>query len=294
MNLTHLHDGIEVPEYATCVPWLITEPQLREYLPAGALATSRGGWPLLTFTLLGVSATFGFNFVWHPESRLLGVQFDAPTGADIDAVFAANATALRSRLGEPNAVNHPDFHHLMWRDNRVSVNYSACVPENSNAARTHRLSVNFHAGKPRAWVPANEHTLAEVKRLLNLMPGVEVVQILGPPAHKTLSLAISSPQSLARIAHSTAWANVRLGVGIDQYREANGELSAYDPAGILYHVHIDGPREPEPNGTSTTLQILGLYLAADLRELGILTEGDADRLRLMFNNNEDEDGTNDA
>jgi hypothetical protein len=291
VNLTQLHDGIEVPEYATRVPWLVTKPQLREYLPAGALSESRG-WPLLRFTLLGVNATFGFNFIWHPESRLLAVGFDAPTGADIDAVFAANATALRSRLGEPNTVNHPDSHHLMWRDERVWVNYSAGVPEQANRVRNHRLSVNFHAGMPRAWVPANERTLAEVKRLLNLMPGVEVVEIHFNPAGTTISLSIGSPRSLARLAHLPHCVNFVMSVGIDHYHEANGELSASAPAGILYRMLIDGPREPEPDGFSTKLQILGIYLAADLRDLGILTEGEADRLSVLFNNNED--GINDT
>lgn len=289
MNLTQLHDGIDVPEYAVRVPWLITKPQLRECLPAGALIESRG-WPQLRFTLLGVNVTFRLNFDWHPESRLLGVQFDAPAGADIDTVFAANADALRAHLGEPNAVDHPDFHHLMWRDHRVSVDYSAGVPEQANRARNHRLSVSFHAGKPRAWVPANERTLAEVKRLLNLMPGVEVVEIQCGRSGTTIGLSIGSPQSLARLAHLPHCVNFVMNVGVDFYRLQNERLSKSDPSGILYRFLIQGPREPEPNGHSTQLQILGISLTHELRERGLLNEDESDRLLEEFNNHRTADG----
>jgi hypothetical protein len=289
--LTQLHDGIEVPEHATRVPWLITEPRLGEYLPTGALAASRGGWPQLQFTLLGVNATFGFDFVTHPEARLLAVAFDSPACEDIGKVFGANSAALRDRLGDPNAVDLPGHHHLMWRDERVWVDYSAGVPECPSAERRHRLSVYYHAGRPRAWVPTGERTLAEVKRLLNQMPGVEVIEIVGPPAHKTLSLAVRSPTSLARLAHITGWANVRFGVSVDEYRKANGGLNKSDPAGILYRIEIPGLREPEPNEPATTLQILGIYLADDLREQGILEEDEARRLEMMFNNHEAHGGS---
>lgn len=285
MTLTQLHDGIGVPEYATRVPWLITEPQLGEYFPAGALVRSRGAWPQLQFTLLGVNATFGFDFLTHPEFRLLAVAFDASVGEDIGEVFGANSAALRDRLGDPNAVNLPD-HQLMWRDERVWVNYSASVPERPDTERKHRLSVCYHAGRPRAWVPACERTLAQVKRLLNLMPGVEVIEIVGPPAYKTLSLAIRSPASLARLAHMTGWANVRFGVTVDEYRKANSGLSKSDPSGILYRVEIPGPRDPRPNAPATTLQILGINLVHDLQEQGILEEDEARRLQVMFSNHE--------
>jgi hypothetical protein len=289
VTLTQLHDGIDVPEYATRVPWLITEPQLAEYLPAGQFVASRAGWPQLPLTLLSVTAIFAFDFTTHPESRLLAVGFDHPADRDIDAVFRTNSAAIRAHLGDPNAIDHPDYHHLMWRDDRVWVDYSAGVPERPNAGRKHRLSVSFHAGRQRDWVPPGEHTLLEVRRLLNLMPGVKVIEVVGPPANKTLSLAVHSLPSLARLAHMTGWANVRFGVGVDEYRKANGELSKSDPTGLLYQIGIPGPHEPEPGGHATTLQILGIHLADDLREQGILEKEEARRLMVAFNNHEMKD-----
>lgn len=290
MSLTELHDGIEVTEFAARVPWLITRSDLFRYLPAHALTESAGGWPQLPFTLLGVTATFAFNFVTHPEGRLLEVAFSEPADETTDSTFRTNSAALSDRLGPPNAVDNPNHYHLMWRDSRVWIDYSAVVPERQGAERRHELSVYFHAGWPRAWFPDRERTLAEVKRLLGLMPGVEVVQIALTPIHTTLHLSVHSPISLARFAHIAGWANVGLRVGIDEYRQANGELTTDDPRGIIYRIEVSGPRGPEPEVHASNLQILGIHLADDLRKQGILGEDEARRLVKAFNNHTDFDG----
>ena len=286
MPLSQLHDEIEVPEYATRIPWLITRSELATYVPA-AFTTSSGGWPKLRFTLLGVTADYGFNFVSHPESKLLEVRFDEPDHEDIEEAFRATSAALREHLGNPNQVDHPEYHNLWWRDDHVWVHHSANVPEDPTAKRRHSLSVYYHTGVPRAWVDKSERTLTQVKRLLNLMPGVEVSQVWCRPGYTGLDLAVGSLPSLARLAHMACSANFRLQVGIDAYREANGGLARHDPAGILYRIEIRGPREPEPGGFVTTLQILGIELADDLREQGLLEEEEARRLIAKFNNHEE-------
>lgn len=290
MTLAQLHDGIDIPEYATRVPWLITQPELYGLVPPEAFTASPGDWPMLRFTLLGVTATFGFNFRSHPEGRLLGVDFNDPDEKGIDERFRGASVALLARLGDPNDVNMPEYHHLMWRDEHVWVDHSAGVPENPEAVRRHKISVYYHAGKPQAWVASTDRTLTQVKRLLNLMPEVEVTTVWRTPAGTSLGLSVRSFSSLARLAHVAAWANVRFQVGVDEYREANGGLKNDDPAGIRFGIEIPGPREPEPNGHSTTLQILGSYLVDDLREQGLLEKEEADRLIGEFNNHEGCDG----
>jgi hypothetical protein len=282
MTLASLHSGIDVPEYATHIPWLITEAELSERFPAGALCTSPGGWLQLRFTILGVNAVFGFNFVSHPEGRLLKVQFCAPAGPEVDEVFAANAATLRGELGEPNSVDLPDCHHLRWGDDRVSVDYSAGQPEDPAAVRTHKLAVFFHAGFPRAWVPPAEPTLAEVKRLLNLLPGIEVSVVRRWSKWATLGLTVRALESVARLAHLSAAANVRFQVGPNDYRTVS--VSRSDPTGVLYSLHFPAPWEPEPGGEPTALQILGICLVGDLREQGLIEEDEARRPTMAFNN----------
>jgi hypothetical protein len=279
MPLTHLHDCIHIPEYGVGIPWLITASELTTYIPAGALTTSSGGWPQLRFTLFGITATFGLNFVSHPESKLLGVEFHNPAD-DTDATFRINSAALRRHLGDPNEIDNPEHHHLMWRDARVWVDYFAGAPDSPDAARRHGLSVHFHAGFPRAWVSDRDWALAQVKQLLNLMPEVEVVEVVGTPAYTTLGLAVRSFGSLARLAHATRAANVRFGVGVDEYRKANGEVSDFDPAIVQFRLEV--PRSPD-RGDPNTMRILGIYLTDDLRSQGILSAGEANRLRDALN-----------
>ncbi len=153
MTLDCVHDGFDIPEYGVRVRWLVTRGELCDAHLPGVLSTPDGGWPLLRFTCLGVAAAFRFNFVTHPESRLLGLRSDDATPEDIDRVFRGNAATPRDRLGEPNEGNWPDSRNLMWRDGRVRVHYWAGERDGAETGRRHSLSVSFHAGKPRAWVP---------------------------------------------------------------------------------------------------------------------------------------------
>lgn len=118
-----LHDGIPVPEFDAFVPWLIHEPDLYRLIPEGAFTVSVGGWPLLRFTLLGVKAVFGFNFVTDRARRLTEVQvFDStPEAMRRRRAFRVSSAALRSQLGPPNVVDSPEFDHLRWDDGRVWI-----------------------------------------------------------------------------------------------------------------------------------------------------------------------------
>jgi hypothetical protein len=286
MSLSQLHDGINVPECLVRIPWLTTRSELFDFIPRIFFKTTAGGWPQLRFTLLGVTAHLAFNFVSHPESFLLGVEFSQPDGDAIEAAYRDTAEMLRKHLGEPNEVNSPEFFHLRWRDDRVSVDHSASVPENPLSLRRHELRVYYHAGKPRAWVSSNERTLTQVKRLFNSMPGVEVVEVWASPAQTVFSLALRSRRSLAWLAHMACWANVNIQLCFDGYKETNEGLKVDDPSSILHRVTVLGPREPEPGGYSTTLQIVGIYLADYLLERGVLDKAETRRLTAAFNNHE--------
>jgi hypothetical protein len=230
-----------------------------------------------------VTATFGFNFVTHPEAKLVGVQFSPFDQETAEESFRKTSEALRTNLGDPNEVDHPDFYHLRWRDDRLSVDNSiaeALLPDGETRGKVHSLCVFYHAGMPRAWVSSGDKTLTEVKRLLNLMPGVEVVIVRGSPSFVSLGLAIRSMPSFARLAHITAAANVRLSVEIDEYRRPGRD----DPEGIVYVLQVPRHPEPGPGAPAATLQVLGLYVVDFLLELGFLHRDEADRLIGAFNN----------
>lgn len=285
MPLSQLHDGIDVPEYLVRIPWLITRAELYDFIPRMFFKTSAGGWPKLRFTLLGVTADFAFNFVSHPESRLLGVVRSGSDDDPIDELFSQAAPVLRDRLGNPPAVDFPD-HHQMWRDDHVWVNHSVSVPEERHEAKGYRLEMYYHAGKPRDWVNSKERTLIQVKRLFKSMPGVKVIEVWASPAQTVFGLDVRSRRSLAWLAHLACWANVNIQLCIDGYKETNGGLKGDDPSSILYRVTIPGQREPESGGFSTTFQIVGIYLVDYLLARGLLDNDEAHQLTSAFNNHE--------
>jgi len=118
--LATLHDGIPVPEYDAHVPWLIDEQGLFRLIPRDAFTISLGGWPMLQFTLLGVAGTFGFNFVTHPDRKLIEVQFENDDETTIHQTFRDISVILRRQLGPPNSRNFPDD-ELRWDDGRIMV-----------------------------------------------------------------------------------------------------------------------------------------------------------------------------
>jgi hypothetical protein len=67
--------GIPIDDYSMVVPWLISESQLVKYIPVAEIDYSVAGWPQLKFTLFGITAVYGFNFVTDPQQRLTEVQY---------------------------------------------------------------------------------------------------------------------------------------------------------------------------------------------------------------------------
>jgi hypothetical protein len=120
-------------------------------------------------------------------------------------------------------------------------------------------------------------SLEQVKRLLGLLPGVEVVWTQQSPSLVRLGLAVRSPRSLARLAHITYAANVLLVVEVDW--GWRGKVD--DPECVRYDLRI--PPNPERTEPPTTLQIVGIYLARDLKATQLLDAEEADRLQEAWN-----------
>ncbi len=122
MFLEQLHHGILVPEYSLSVPWLVSPRSLYRYIPRKHFRFSPAGWPLLRFTCLGINAEFGFNFVSHPEGRLVSLQMivdDSPISTR-DGV----PTQLLDALGRPN---RNETNYFRWFDDQIVVDCCVCV-----------------------------------------------------------------------------------------------------------------------------------------------------------------------
>jgi hypothetical protein len=132
--LAALHDGVPVPEYGAFVPWLIDERELYLLIPRGKFSESVGGWPLPQFTLLGVTAVFGFNFITDPARRFAEVQVYNDDSESMRESFRSSSEALRKQLGVPNSMDMLEFDHLRWEDGRVWVDNSIATGRPGPAA----------------------------------------------------------------------------------------------------------------------------------------------------------------
>ncbi len=122
-----------------------------------------------------------------------------------------------------------------------------------------------------------DESLAQVKRLLGLMPSVEVVWTRKTPAHIRFGLKVRSPGSLARLAHITLSANVLLVVEV-----AWGWQGAEDdPACVRYDLRV--PCDPEPYDPPSSLEVVGIYLVRYLKKSGQLPRSEADGLLRTWN-----------
>jgi len=113
--------GIPIPEHDVVVPWGATESDLFALIPRTAFARSLGGWPTLRFTLLGIEGVFGFNFVTHPERRLIEVALASGEewlrAADekwFRREFTRLSRLLRRAMGKPNWIDLPRKRHRRW------------------------------------------------------------------------------------------------------------------------------------------------------------------------------------
>ena len=125
-----------------------------------------------------------------------------------------------------------------------------------------------------------DHTesLAHLKRLLGLLPGVELAWGQDTNVMTRLGLAISNPLSLAILAHIAVAANVPLCVEVAWNCPGGHD----DASCVRYDLRI-------PKKTDLTLmppsnlQLVGGMLARKLKEQGLLTADEADQLQRDWN-----------
>ena len=122
-----------------------------------------------------------------------------------------------------------------------------------------------------------EASLSQVKRLLELVPGVEMVWVRKAPSLIRLGLTVQSPSSIARLAHISLAANVLFAVEVDWGWCGDED----DPACVRYELRV--PREAEPQNPPSTLEIVGIYLARYLKGSGKLAPSEADTLLRGWN-----------
>ena len=123
---------------------------------------------------------------------------------------------------------------------------------------------------------ANE-SLAHVKRLLGLLPGVDLAWVQKAPTLIRLGLTIRAPCSLAVLAHVAVAANVPLHVEVDW--ECPGGHD--DPDCVRYDLRV--PIETVAFEPPSNLQLVGGMLARKLKNCGVVDAREADRLLRAWN-----------
>ena len=124
-----------------------------------------------------------------------------------------------------------------------------------------------------------DECLGQVKRLLELLPAVEVVRErkLPPPLRVRLLLSVQSPRSLAALAHISRSANVQLSVEVDW-----GWQGAPDNPDLLwYEIYLS--LVPKTSEEDSELQMFGGFLARYLKRSGLLEVDRANRLVHAWN-----------
>lgn len=122
-----------------------------------------------------------------------------------------------------------------------------------------------------------EQVAAEVKRLLGLLPGVEVTWVQKTPTLVRLGLAIRDQRSLSLLAHVTVAANVPLHVETDWACPGVHD----NPECVRYDLRV--PVEAAPCEPPSTLQLVGGMLAQQLKQRGLLDSREADGLLRAWN-----------
>jgi hypothetical protein len=123
-----------------------------------------------------------------------------------------------------------------------------------------------------------DESLAQVKRLLGLLPGVELTWVRKSPLLIRIGLAVRDPHSLALLAHTTVASNMPLRVEVAWDSPFGGHD---DPNCVRYDLRVPvetGPFEPPSN-----LQMVGGLLARKLKDRGMLNADEADRLLRSWN-----------
>lgn len=140
-SLSQFHDGIRVDDFDVHVPWLVSEAELFDLIPEKAFSRSIAGWPMLQFTLLGVKALFGFNFVTHHDSKFVEVQFHSDDTDSIEETLRDSSRHLLEQLGASGQTQNPEL--LLWSDDHVKIEDSLWPVWDSegNKRERHKLSI---------------------------------------------------------------------------------------------------------------------------------------------------------
>jgi hypothetical protein len=144
-RILRLQNGFDVPSFEVFVPWHITETELYELIPKKHFSVSAGGcWPQLEFSLFGLVALFGFNFVSSTKSQLTEIQLRTYHSRRLRRIFRKSAHVLVEALGTPNLVNIPRG-QLSWRYEELRI--ESALTKHLNAAgskgrNVHVLSIS--------------------------------------------------------------------------------------------------------------------------------------------------------
>jgi len=117
-----------------------------------------------------------------------------------------------------------------------------------------------------------DDSLAHVKRLLGLLPGVKLAWVQKGPTLFRLGLAIDDASSLAILAHVGVAANVPLNVEVAWDCPGGHD----DPYCVRYDWRV--PIETSSFDPPSNLQMIGGMLARKLKGRGLLSAEEADQL----------------
>lgn len=118
---------------------------------------------------------------------------------------------------------------------------------------------------------ATDETLKQITALLERFPGVRVAWTQKRPALVRIGLAISTPQSLALLAHVTCDSNFPLRVEVDWKWSGRRD----DPDCVRYDLRV--PLE------NSNLPFLGGMIVRYLRERSLINVSEADTLLKTWN-----------
>jgi hypothetical protein len=122
-----------------------------------------------------------------------------------------------------------------------------------------------------------DDSLAHVKRLLGLLPGVKLTWAQKGPTLLRLGLAIDDARSLAILAHVVVAANVPMNVEVAWDCPGGHD----DPGCVRYDWRV--PIESAAFDPPSNLQMIGGMLARKLEDRGLLPMEEADQLLRAWN-----------